>query len=106
MQAYLDTMTSPALSDPGNGAGYRIPGQDATTPCGDHCYGTAVDLSVRNTSGVHDCNIWNALAGAAADAGGWVEPASMIAPNGGVPDHFHVAFDGRTNTNYGDACTN
>jgi hypothetical protein len=39
-------------------------------------------------------------------ANGWVEPASMTAPGGGVPNHFHAAFDGRTNTNYGDACTN
>jgi len=100
------TVSIPGLSDPGNGAGYRIPGANSATPCGDHTYGTAVDLSVRNSSGTHDCNIWNALAVAGNAAGGWVEPASSIAPNGGVPNHFHIAFDGRTNTNYGDACTN
>ncbi len=104
--AMARTVTIPGLSDPGNGAGYRIPGANSATPCGDHTYGTAVDLSVRNSSGTHDCNIWNALAVAGNAAGGWVEPASSIAPNGGVPNHFHIAFDGRTNTNYGDACTN
>ncbi len=106
MQSELDTMSLPGLSGYADGSGYRIPGSNSDTPCGDHCYGTAVDLNVHNSSGVHDCHIWNALAGAANAAGGWVEPASMIAPSGGTPDHFHVAFDGRTNTNYGDACTN
>lgn len=106
MQSELDTMSLPGLSGYADGTGYRTPGSDANTPCGDHVYGTAVDLNVHNSSGIHDCKIWNALAGAANAAGGWVEPASMIAPGGGVPNHFHVAFDGRTNTNYGDACTN
>ena len=106
LAAMSQTVTIPGLSDPGNGAGYRIPGANSATPCGDHIYGTAVDLNVHNSNGAHDCHIWNALAAAGNAAGGWVEPASMIAPNGGVPNHFHIAFDGRTNTNYGDACTN
>jgi hypothetical protein len=105
MQSELDTMKLPGLSGT-HGEGYRTPGSNGDTPCGDHVYGKAVDLNIHNSSGVHDCHIWNALAGAANAAGGWVEPASMTAPNGGVPDHFHVAFDGRPSTNYGDACTN
>jgi hypothetical protein len=106
MTSELDTMSLPGLSNYADGAGYRIPGSNQSTPCGDHCYGTAVDLSIRNSAGAHDCHTWNVLAAAAHAANGWVEPASMIAPGGGVPDHFHVAFDGRTNTDYGDACTN
>jgi hypothetical protein len=106
MQAELDTVSLPPLSDPGYGGGYRLPGTDSRTPCGDHCYGLAVDLSIRAANGSHDCHLWNLLAAAAHDVGGWVEPADTIAPNGGVPDHFHVAFDGRTNTDYGDACNN
>jgi len=106
MQSELDTMSLPGLSSPGAGAGYRVPGENANTPCGDHCYGTAVDLSIRNSSGAHDCNVWNALAAAANAAGGWVEPADDIRAGNrlGRLDHFHVAFDGRTNTDYGDAC--
>jgi hypothetical protein len=108
MQSELDTMSLPGLSKIGQGAGYRLPGENSGTPCGDHCYGTAVDLTIPNSSGAHDCHIWNTLAGAANAAGGWVEPADDIRAGNqhGILDHFHVAFDGRTNqpSDYGDAC--
>jgi hypothetical protein len=106
MQSELDTTSLPGLSGYADGTGYRLPGANSDTSCGDHCYGTAVDLNIHNSAGAHDCHIWNALAGAANAAGGWVEPASSIRSGSvtGSLDHFHVAFDGRTNTNYGDAC--
>jgi hypothetical protein len=106
MQSDLDTMSMPHLSLFQDGAGYRIPGANGDTPCGAHCYGRAVDLSIRNSSGAHDCQIWNVLAGAASSYG-WVEPAQSIrAGSGGTLDHFHVTFDGRTSSpsTYGDGC--
>lgn len=104
--AMAQTVPIPGLSAPGNGAGYRIPGANPKTPCGAHCYGTAVDLSVRNSSGVHDCRIWNALAAAGNAAGGWVEPASLITDGSktGTLDHFHVEFGRTSDPKYGDGC--
>ncbi|MDQ3280295.1 MAG: hypothetical protein M3Q69_02670 [Acidobacteriota bacterium] len=102
----------PRNADPGNGGGYRMPGTNANTPCGKHAYGQAVDLSIRamdqygNNTGEHDCQLWNALAGCANAAGGWVEPWSMIKASNVL--HFHVSFGQPPNSpaEYGDACAN
>jgi hypothetical protein len=100
----------PPLSDPGNGAGYRLPGTNAATPCGYHTQGLAVDLSTRawdsngNSTGPHDCLIWNALAGCAHAAGAWVEPWSDIKASGAI--HMHLSFGQPANAGYGDACAN
>lgn len=102
----------PRNSAPGTGGGYRMPGTNASTPCGKHAYGQAMDLSIRamdaygNNTGPHDCQLWNALAACANAAGGWVEPWSMIKASGVL--HFHVSFGQPANTpaQYGDACAN
>jgi hypothetical protein len=100
----------PRISAPGTGGGYRLPGQNANTPCGQHVYGNALDLSIRqmdqygNNTGAHDCTLWNALAACANAAGGWVEPWSDIVASGVL--HFHVSFGQPANApaDYGDAC--
>jgi hypothetical protein len=100
----------PRISAPGTGGGYRTPGLNAQTPCGQHAYGNALDLSIRaldqygNNTGAHDCSLWNVLAACANAAGGWVEPWSDIQASGVL--HFHVSFGQPANTpaQYGDAC--
>jgi len=76
-------------------AGYRSPNTNAATPgsaaCGDHTRGTAADLSIRNSTGAHDCSVWNALATAGHLAGAWVEPWSELVTRG-TPDHVHLDF--------------
>jgi hypothetical protein len=102
----------PRISAPGSGGGYRTPGLNAQTPCGQHTSGNALDLSMRamdvygNNTGTHDCQLWNALAACANAAGGWVEPWSDIQASGVL--HFHVSFGQPANTpaQYGDACAN
>ena len=82
-------------------SGYRSPDTNAGTAgsasCSDHCYGTAADLSIRNSSGAHDCSIWDALAQAGHDAGAWVEPWSSLV-NSGTPNHVHLDFGRPANT--------
>lgn len=102
----------PSLSDPHNGAGYRLPGQNENTPCGRHTQGVAVDISTRawdsygNATGAHDCTMWNVLANCAHEAGGWVEPWADIKASGVI--HLHVSFGQPANSpaDYGDACAN
>ena len=102
----------PRIGEPGAGGGYRLPGANANTPCGQHAYGRAIDLSVRqmdnygNNTGPYDCTLWNALAACATAAGGWVEPLSLMKSRGDAL-HLHVSFGQPPNSpaDYGDACT-
>lgn len=110
VQSMVDCMDNnfPPIGDPGNGGGWRPPGSSSSTPCGDHVYGDAIDLTVKALTQTgfndnYDCHLWNALAQCAHDAGAWVEPISTIVQNG--PPHFHFSWrNGSTNTDYGDAC--
>ncbi|HEY2325269.1 MAG TPA: hypothetical protein VGJ82_20595 [Thermoanaerobaculia bacterium] len=98
----------PSMGQPNEGGGYRTPGSNSSTPCGDHVYGDAIDLTIKaltqtGYNGNYDCHLWNALAQCAHDAGAWVEPIDQILADG-FP-HFHFAWkNGQTNTDYGDAC--
>lgn len=97
--------TLPPLGDPGNGAGYRIPGaHTATDACSSHTQGESVDFSTANGSGGHSCQLWNQLAACAHSAGLYVEPWSLIQQQGVI--HMHVTTHNPANdpSAYGDAC--
>ena len=107
MQAELDTMSLPSLSAPGAGAGYRVAGENSSTPCGTHCYGRGVDLSIRNSSGAHDCHIWNVLAAAAHMPAGGSSLRARSSPPAVVRIIFmSVSMDARTRITAMDATRN
>lgn len=97
----------PPIADPGAGGGYRAPGENSSRPCESHVHGLALDLTIKTWNGTgfdlpYDCQMWNALAACAHDAGAWVEPWSQIVAEGAP--HFHFGFNSPANSNYG-TCT-
>lgn len=97
----------PGLADPGNGAGYRVPGahQDSD-PCSSHTQGESVDFSTRDSNGAHSCQLWNQLAACAHAAGLYVEPWSLIKAQGVTHMHVTTHEDANDPSDYGDACAN
>jgi hypothetical protein len=97
----------PALADPGNGAGYRVPGAHGSTdPCSSHTQGESVDFSTRDSSGNHSCQLWNQLAACAHAAGLYVEPWALIKQQGVIHMHVTTHQDANDPSQYGDACAN
>jgi hypothetical protein len=95
----------PALAESGTGAGYRVPGMHPNSdPCSSHAQGESVDLSTRDSSGNHPCQLWNQLAACAHNAGLYVEPWPIIKATGTIHMHVTTHFGPNDPSEYGDAC--
>jgi hypothetical protein len=85
----------------GISAGYRTPDTNAGTggsaQCSEHIFGTAADVQIRNSSGAHDCTMWDAIAAAGNAAGAWVESWAELVRRG-TPNHVHLDFGKPANT--------
>lgn len=80
---------------------YRTPDNNAGTAgaaqCSAHIFGTAADVQIRNSSGAHDCSMWDAIAAAGSAAGAWVESWDELVRRG-TPNHVHLDFGRAANT--------
>jgi hypothetical protein len=90
-------------------SGYRAPatngGTSGSGDCSGHLFGTAVDISIRDSTGQHSCAVWNQIAVAAGAAGAWVEPVDELVQRNGVVHHVHIDFGRPSNDQAFGVCT-